>query len=382
VIAGKLLRHVRPLPAVITLTAALLVIKGEGLVEARAQDGKSAAPASSQNAKHDPAGDESEQGSASTVDVLTSLAHRRSELDAREQELTTRENLIVAAAKRVDQRIAELKALQMKLQSLLGQRDSAEQKQFDQLVKSYASMRPKDAARIFNALSDDVLVPVAAAMKADVLGAILAQMQPEAAQKLTVKLANRLNPQKIETQNAQMAAATLPPAGAQPASPPAAPSAAASTPTPTPSQSDQSQAAPAQTQLPKQAADNSPATLAPTQSAPAQAAPAQPAPARTAGRHRRAKKLAAIQAAYSKPAPVPSMPAPSASQRSLANVTPRPPQPAAPTPPPPALTAATSPAAQQTQPTPQHTAQTTTAPVTPTGTPVPAPAAPTSPSVK
>jgi flagellar motility protein MotE (MotC chaperone) len=226
--ARPILKHFRLLPAVITLGAALLAIKGEGLLEAQAQNGKSS-PASTATKTSDPASDPSEAGSASAVDVLTNLSHRRAELDAREQALATRENLIAAAAKRVEERISDLKAMQTKLQMLLGQRDVAEQKQFDQLVKSYTSMRPKDAARIFDSLNETVLVPVAAAMKADVLGAILAQMQPEQAQKLTVKLADRLNAKQIETPAPQLAALTQ--AGAPAPVTPAPSGTAAATPT-------------------------------------------------------------------------------------------------------------------------------------------------------
>lgn len=251
--ARGILKHVRLLPVVITLGSALLVMKGEGLLAAPAEAGKPASAAPQSTAASDPASDATESGSASAVDVLTSLARRRAELDTRERSLTTRENLIAAAAKRVDERIGELKGLQAQLQALLGQRDAAEQKQFDQLVKSYTAMRPKDAARIFNALSDDVLVPVAAALKPDILGAILAQMTPEQAQKLTVKLAERLKLKQIEAPATQVASAapaavpSPPPAAANPtpalpgsASPPApaqtpaAPPPASATPPATP----------------------------------------------------------------------------------------------------------------------------------------------------
>jgi hypothetical protein len=53
-------------------------------------------------------------------------------------------------------------------------------------------MKPKDAARIFNTLDEGVLVDVANQMKPDVLAAILELMQSEPAQKLTLKLADRL----------------------------------------------------------------------------------------------------------------------------------------------------------------------------------------------
>jgi flagellar motility protein MotE (MotC chaperone) len=179
------------------MALALLVLKGAGLaIDAKAQDGQPAAaaaqPSKPKLAAPDPAADDAKETSAAEVDVLTSLSHRRSELDAREDSLMARENLLAAAAKRVDGKISELKQLQSQLQALLGQRDAAEQKQLEVLVKSYSSMKAHDAARIFESLDDDVLLPVTGAMKPDVLGAVLAQMKPESAQKLTVKLANRL----------------------------------------------------------------------------------------------------------------------------------------------------------------------------------------------
>jgi flagellar motility protein MotE (MotC chaperone) len=104
-----------------------------------------------------------------------------------------RENLIAAAEKRVDEKIATLQQLQNQIQKLVAQRDSAQEKQIASLVKTYSAMKPADAARIFDGLNDDILIPVAAEMKPDVLAPVLAKMNAEAAQKLTIKLANRLN---------------------------------------------------------------------------------------------------------------------------------------------------------------------------------------------
>jgi flagellar motility protein MotE (MotC chaperone) len=190
------LRRFRLLPAVMALSGALLIVKGAGLaLEAQAQEQQStpaAAQTAGQAAPADPAADDEADASSAQVDVLTSLAKRRAELDARERDLDMRQNLIAAAEKRVDGKIDSLKQLQTQIQALLGQRDAGEQKQVVSLVKTYSSMKPKDAAHIFDNLNEDVLLAVADQMKPDVLGAILAQMQTEAAQKLTVKLADRL----------------------------------------------------------------------------------------------------------------------------------------------------------------------------------------------
>jgi hypothetical protein len=161
-----------------------------------------------------------------------------------------RENLIKAAEDRVDSKIADLKQLQTQIQALLQQHDTAQQKQIDSLVKTYASMKPKDAARIFNNLNDDVLLAVASGMKPDVLGAILGQMQPDAAQKLTVKLADKLKlPETAQATPAQVAAlapmTTTLPATTPDSTTPAPALAAASSVAQTPAASQTASASPA-----------------------------------------------------------------------------------------------------------------------------------------
>jgi flagellar motility protein MotE (MotC chaperone) len=193
-----LFKHIRLLPAVIAVSAVLLGLRGEGLVrEAWAQE-QAASASDTDVLAQDTAPlpkdstDDSESSSPAEVDVLTSLAKRRAALDAREADIQARSDLLAAAESRVDGKIATLKQLQDKISALLGQRDAEQEKQVASLVKTYSAMKPKDAARIFDNLSDDVLIPVAQAMKSDALAPVLAAMTADAAQKLTVKLANRL----------------------------------------------------------------------------------------------------------------------------------------------------------------------------------------------
>jgi len=202
-LAGKsLARRIRLLPAVIVVGALLLGLKGEGLVRAALAEGIVTVAADDSALSQDTAplpqnlatagGD-----SAGKADVLNSLVKRSDDLDARAAELDARAQLVAAAEKRVDGKIATLKTLQDQIAQLLGHRDDAEKKQLADLVKTYSSMKPKDAARIFNGLDDSVLVPVAAAIKADVLAPILANMNSDAAKALTVKLATRLKTPEV-----------------------------------------------------------------------------------------------------------------------------------------------------------------------------------------
>jgi flagellar motility protein MotE (MotC chaperone) len=159
--------------------------------------------------------------SSAEMDVLTSLADRRDTLDERQRQLDLKASVISAAEKRVDDKIAQLKALQAKIESMMGQRDQMETQQLDALVKVYSAMKPKDAARIFSSLDDSVRIGVAGRMKADTMAGILSALPAEVAQKLTVELAGRY---KVNPETAAAAAgATAPPArgpAAQPSTPP------------------------------------------------------------------------------------------------------------------------------------------------------------------
>jgi flagellar motility protein MotE (MotC chaperone) len=225
----KLPRLVRLLPAVVLLGSAVLVTKGNLLIHAAYAEGNEKVATLTNDpvpANADYAGGEDDQiTSASEVNVMNALAKRRKELDAREAVLNTQANMIAAAESRVDAKINQLKALQGQMTGLLTQRDEAQKAQVASLIKTYGpdGMKPASAAAIFNALPDEVLVPVAQGLKPGDLGAILSKMNPEAAQKLTVKLANKLAlPQTAEAPApVQTAAATPAAPGAQPAATPA-----------------------------------------------------------------------------------------------------------------------------------------------------------------
>jgi len=189
-------RFIRLLPSVIVLGVVVWGLKASDLVhEAYAEASSQAAAIAGDPvpSNKDYAGGEGDQvASASEVDVMNSLSKRRRELDKREGQLTTQANMITAAEQRVDAKIAQLKQLQAQITQLLGQRDDAQKAQVAALVKTYSTMKPKDAARIFNDLPDEVLVPVARDMKSDQLALVLASMNAENAKALTIKLANRL----------------------------------------------------------------------------------------------------------------------------------------------------------------------------------------------
>jgi flagellar motility protein MotE (MotC chaperone) len=275
---NRLRRYFRLLPVVVAVGLGVLAIKGVDLARAAqapaansdAPDNTGLAPSDSGGSHTGPdfAADGGTSASAAEVDVLTSLTRRRAELDARERALNMHENILNAGEGRVDQKINALKALQTQIQGLLAQRDAAQDKQIASLVKTYSAMKPKDAARIFDTLADEVLIPVAKDMKSDVLAPVLAAMNSEAAQRLTVKLAALLKlPEAPASADCQSTAGMTPATMTTPAAPAPGNTTASATPP---------MAAPLQTA----ALTPPPAIVPPVQTTPAPAtAPVATAPA-------------------------------------------------------------------------------------------------------
>jgi flagellar motility protein MotE (MotC chaperone) len=129
--------------------------------------------------------------SASERAILERLAERRQELDARAREIDIRENLLKAAEKRIESKVSEMKAVEARIGSATEKKGQADADRFKDLVTMYESMKPKDAAKIFDRLEMSVLIQVASKIAPRKMSDIVGLMQPEAAERLTVELARR-----------------------------------------------------------------------------------------------------------------------------------------------------------------------------------------------
>jgi flagellar motility protein MotE (MotC chaperone) len=123
--------------------------------------------------------------------LLERLGERRGELDSRAREIDTREKLLENAEKKLESRIGDLRTLEEKLGDTFQKKTKVEAQGFKNLVTMYESMKPKDAARVFDRLPHDVLIPVVQEMNPRKMSEVLASMTPESAEKLTVALAMR-----------------------------------------------------------------------------------------------------------------------------------------------------------------------------------------------
>jgi len=197
---------IRPFPILLAAGAGILLFNIADVI-ARAPGVEPAAAATSAAPAQKPAQPKGAQAKPAAVqqaakvevpqnrieaELMNDMARQRSKTTDK-ADMEMRERMLEAAEKRVDGKIAELRALEARLKQLTGMQDEQAAKQFASLVKVYETMKPKDAARIFEKLDLNVQLAVAHRMKEAKMAAILAEMNPDAAKSLTMALAERAN---------------------------------------------------------------------------------------------------------------------------------------------------------------------------------------------
>ncbi len=135
-------------------------------------------------------------GPINDQELLQHFAERRAEIERRTKEMEQREALLAAAEKRIDQKVGEMEKVRADIQKLMNQGDEKQSTQLESLVKIYETMKPKEAARIFEELDMPVLLGVIQRMKEQKTAPILAAMDPVKAKEVTSALVERRVPIK------------------------------------------------------------------------------------------------------------------------------------------------------------------------------------------
>ncbi len=129
--------------------------------------------------------------SQSEIEVLQSLAARREAIEQREREVDQRLAVLSAAETQIDAKIQKLREIQTTIEGLIEKHEDQEDKKIESLVKIYQSMKPKDAARIFEQMDMSILIRVIKGMKERTSAAIMAELSPDRANAVTTELATQ-----------------------------------------------------------------------------------------------------------------------------------------------------------------------------------------------
>ncbi|NBB70048.1 MAG: hypothetical protein GVY33_06935 [Alphaproteobacteria bacterium] len=118
------------------------------------------------------------------------LAERRA-LARQREALNVRRLAVEVAEERLEELVDRLSALKTEIDARLAELEASDEARLARLVELYEKMRAKDAARIFDDLDFEVLVPLALTMNQRKLAPIVAAMTPEVARELTGEVAAR-----------------------------------------------------------------------------------------------------------------------------------------------------------------------------------------------
>jgi flagellar motility protein MotE (MotC chaperone) len=135
--------------------------------------------------------DQNNGGSPAERAILERLGERRQELDQRARELEIRESMIKSAERQLDGKVNQLKTMEQQAGGAANKKEEEEAARLKGLVSMYENMKAKDAAKIFDRLEMPILIAVVSKIKPRIMADIMAQMQPDVAERLTVELANR-----------------------------------------------------------------------------------------------------------------------------------------------------------------------------------------------
>jgi flagellar motility protein MotE (MotC chaperone) len=132
------------------------------------------------------------------IALLNQLRKRQEEIERGRELSQNKENVLLAVEKKIDDKLLALDAKKIELEKIAAQvnamkkavRDEDNKKIFS-LVKIYETMKPKEAARIFEELDLTVLLDVLEHMKEAKTAPILAAMTPEKAKTVTLFLAQK-----------------------------------------------------------------------------------------------------------------------------------------------------------------------------------------------
>ncbi|WP_163101508.1 MotE family protein [Peribacillus alkalitolerans] len=124
----------------------------------------------------------------------SSIKEFQSKIVDLEAEIIDREELVTKLESIIESRETDLETLEIENQRLeeeiieLQAAQEDHKKTLKDIINTYETMKPKKAAPILTALTDEEAVKILSKLKADTLSSILEQMEPEDAARLTQQL--------------------------------------------------------------------------------------------------------------------------------------------------------------------------------------------------
>jgi flagellar motility protein MotE (MotC chaperone) len=126
--------------------------------------------------------------------LLRAIEERARQLDAWSSELADRARMLEAIEARATEQVHALKAQRQALETVLARVEEGTEVEVARLVKIYESMKPKEAARIFEAMPADIAAGFIRRMNESKSALVMGRLNAEHAYAITLAMANGSEP--------------------------------------------------------------------------------------------------------------------------------------------------------------------------------------------
>lgn len=123
--------------------------------------------------------------------LLLAIQTREKQLDAMEQRLSDREQILRVSKLKIEEQLEALEQTEAKLAKTLSQADKAAEKDIDRITAVYENMKPANAAEIFETMDVTFAAGFLMRMRPEAAAGILSNLSPEAAYSVSVVMAGR-----------------------------------------------------------------------------------------------------------------------------------------------------------------------------------------------
>lgn len=126
-----------------------------------------------------------------TFRMIEMLERKNRELKEREKELQLKENRLKTLEEAIRKDIEKINGALARSQEQIGIKKDLIEKNVLALVKVYSSMKPEEAAKLLEALDEDLALQIISKMKSKVAGKVLSRLDVKIAKNISEKMAGK-----------------------------------------------------------------------------------------------------------------------------------------------------------------------------------------------
>lgn len=123
--------------------------------------------------------------------LLKAIRERQAQLDAAEEKINTREQLLRVSKIKIEEQLGSLERAEERLAATLALADQAAENDVQRLTAVYENMKPKEAAEIFETMDINFAAGFLMRMRPDAAAGIMTNLKSEAAYSISVVMAGR-----------------------------------------------------------------------------------------------------------------------------------------------------------------------------------------------